>query len=351
MPTQNNVACTLKAMQIVKNPALSLGMSQKDVNKYKRVAAEYGNVTPVIVSAPVKDEYLILAGSARLEAYIQTGIKQIPVVMAKPADDEQQLKLSLMLSVIHDEVGALTEGALISRLINEYGIAPRDLCNLLGKSKAWVSKRMTLDQNLTVTVKEMVTDGTLWPRSAEEIAKLPKEAQAEFAANAINCGLNKTEISQLVACYRNVYSDDIRTEIIKSPLKALSKLGEHVVKRSTEEDTGLNGPGRRLKSCANYAVQMVLKAVNMAENANENVLKDSWSQLNRLQDVAEETDIILGKLLASAVDLQNPDFLPASSVSLGKQKRSDASHPRMNGRVGAKTPDQAAHLKDEEGRA
>jgi len=190
MPTQMNEACTLKTRQIVKNPALTLGMSQKDVGKYKKVAAVYGNVAPVIVCAPTNNGYLILAGSARLEACAQTGINQIPAVMAKAADEAEQLKLALMLSSIHDEAGALSEGALISRLINEHGVAPRELVNLLGKSKAWVSKRMALDQNLEAAVKGMVTDGTLCPRAAEEVAKLPGAFQCEFATNAVNCGLN-----------------------------------------------------------------------------------------------------------------------------------------------------------------
>ena len=167
MPTPMNEACNLKTRQIIKNPALTLGMSQKDVSKYKKVAAAYGNVAPVIVSAPVNGGCLILAGSARLEACAQTGISEVPAVMVSEGDEAGQLKLALMMTAIRDEAGALSEGALISRLINEYGVAPRELVNLLGKSKAWVSKRLSMDQNLSRTVKKMVTDGTLCPRSAE----------------------------------------------------------------------------------------------------------------------------------------------------------------------------------------
>jgi len=305
MPTQMNEACTLKTRQIVKNPALSLGMSQKDVGKYKKVADVYGNVAPVVVSAPVDGGYLILAGSARLEACAQTGIKEIPAVMTQTADEAEQLKLALMLSAIQEDgAGVLSEGALISQLVNEHGVAPRELVNLLGKSKAWVSKRMSLDHNLSAIVKGMVRDGTLCPRSAEEVAKLPSAEQAEFAANAVNYGLNKSEISQLVAYYKSACSDEARTEVIKSPLEALSKIWMPARKKSPR-DTGLNGPGKRLKNCANYAAQMLLKAINMAENANEEALRDSGPQFSRLRDIAGEAEITLNRLLAD--------------VSLGKQ--------------------------------
>ena len=297
MPAQMNEACTINIRQLIKNPALTLGMSQKDVGKYKNVAAAYGNVAPVIVSSPVNGGYLILTGSARVEACAQTGYGEIPAVMSRACDGAGQLKLSLMMSAIRDETSALSEGALINRLVNEYGVTPRELVNLLGKSKAWVSKRLTLDQNLSETVKKMVTDGTLYPRSAEEVAKLPMDAQAEFAANAVNCGLNKTEIGLLVAGYRNTYSSAVRDKIIKSPLEALSKLGERIKKRPAA-GAGLNGPGRKLGSAANYASQMVLKAVNMAENADEEAQRAAGEQLCRLRDITAETVMTLNRLLA-----------------------------------------------------
>ena len=304
MPTKMNEACTLKTRQIIKNPALTLGMSQKDVSKYKKVAAAYGNVAPVIVSAPVNGGYLILAGSARLEACAQTGIYEVPAVMATCSGNEaEQLKLALMLTSIRDEEGALSEGALISRLINEYGVAPRELVNLLGKSKAWVSKRLSMDQNLTETVKKMVTDGTLCPRSAEEVARLPKDVQTDFTANAVNCGLNKTEISQLVQAYKNTYSGDVRKKIIESPLEALSNLGEHVRKKPAGDVR--NSPGRKLGGAANYAAQMLLKAINMAENANDEELYAVEGQFSRLRDICEETALTLNKLLAD-VSLGKP---------------------------------------------
>jgi len=305
MPTQMNEACTLKIRQIVKNPALTLGMSQKEVDQYKKVAAEYGNAAPVVVCAPVNNGCLILAGSARLEACAQTGIKDIPAVMVQTADEAGQLKLALMLSSIPDEAGALSEGALISLLIKDHGVAPRELVKLLGKSKAWISKRMALDQNLAATVKGMVRDGALCPRSAEEIARLPGEVQTEFAVNAVDSGLNKTEICQLVARYKNAISDDVRMEIIKTPLEALSKIGERVRKKPAA-DAGLNGPGKRLAGSANYASQMLLKVVNMAVNASDETLRESGLQLSRLRDIAEEAGITLNKLV--------------SDVSLGKQE-------------------------------
>lgn len=298
MPEKKNEARTIKTRQILKNPRLALGMSRKDIGKYKKVAAAYGNVAPVIVCAQESGGgRLILAGSARLEACAQMGINEIPAVMADAGDEAGQLKLSLMLSAIREEVNAITEGALINCLISEHGVAPRELVNLLGKSKAWVSKRLTMDQNLAAEVKAMVADGVLCPRSAEEVAKMPSGVQAGFTANAVNVGLNKTEIGFLVQQYRNTYSEDVRKKIISAPLEALSSLGQHTRKKLAG-GAGHNGPGHKLGSAANYAIQMILKAVNMAESANEQALHGAGAQLNRLADISAEAAMSLNKVLA-----------------------------------------------------
>lgn len=297
MPSKMNEACTLKLRQIVKNPALTLGMSPKDVSKYKKIAAVYGNVAPVIVGAPQNGEYPILTGSARLEACAQTGIREIPAVMTQSQSEGEQLKLALVLSSLRDECCALSEGELISRLINDCGVTPRELVSLLGKSKAWISKRMAITKNLTSAVKSMVTAGTLCPRSAEEVAKLAQADQPEFAANVVNCGLNKSEISQLAQRYKNALTDDDRREVIKSPLDALSKIGMHQRKKEAP-DAGLNGPGRKLQSSANYAAQMLLKAANMAENADEKALTAAFPQFNRLRGITEEARRTLNRVLA-----------------------------------------------------
>jgi len=310
MPQKMNEACILKLRQIVKNPSLSLGTSAKDVGKYKKVTAAYGNVAPVIVGAPKNGEHLILAGSARLEACAQAGISTIPAVMSYSQDEAEQLKLALMLTALKDEVSALGEGELISSLINDYGASPRELCNLLGKSKTWISTRMSLAKNLSSAVKGMVTDGTLCPRSAEEVAKLPEDVQSEFAANAVNSGLNKNEINQLVQRYKNAGSDDVRLEVIKSPLAALAKVG--IIKRKkAAAGTGLNGPGRQLQSAANYAAQMLLKVVNMAEKADAEVLHTAERQLNLLSDTTVEITLTLNRLMA--------DVSEGKHVFLGKQ--------------------------------
>jgi ParB-like chromosome segregation protein Spo0J len=200
MASIKNKACTLKVGQIEKDPILALGTTAKDIEKYGRVAKAYGNVAPAVVSQN-GTAYRVLAGQARLEACARNGIHEMPVAIAEASGEAEQMKLSLMLSTVKEEGCPLSEGAFIDALVTKHGVTRQEMMKLLNKSKSWLSKRQSLSLRLTDGVKEMVRDGVVCARTAEEIAKLPGDVQAEFASSVVRDGLNKNQTGQLANLY------------------------------------------------------------------------------------------------------------------------------------------------------
>lgn len=221
MTSKMNRACTLKVGQIEKNPILALGTTEKDIETYERVARAYGNVVPAIVGQSGK-AYRILAGQARLEACAQNGIREMPAIIAEISGEAEQMKLALLLSTVRDEASPLSEGAFIHALITQHGVTRRELMALLKKSKAWISRRQSLDVKLCGDVKGMVKEGTVSPRAAEEIAKMPHEAQVAFACRVVMDGLNKAQVGQLAGLYvQEDTSESLREAILSTPLAVL----------------------------------------------------------------------------------------------------------------------------------
>jgi ParB family chromosome partitioning protein len=297
MSPKKNEACTLKPVQIIKNPDLALGRTKKNTVKHKKLAAEYGNVMPVIVCAQKNGTYQVISGSASLEACEQAGIQEVTAVLSGLPDEKEQMKLSLLLAALPDESSAIAEGAIISRLYDNYGVSPHEMMKLLGKSRGWVYKRMSLAKNLSETVKGMVTDGTLCPRSAEEVAKMPQEVQGEFAANVANAGMSKNDICALYKRYKCASTEEARQEVVKSPLSALSKT---VVRQTKKQTPVLPGPGRHLQTVAANAARMLLNAASMAENASAEALRPARGQLCRLRDIMEESVMTLNRVIADS---------------------------------------------------
>lgn len=296
MGSKKNTARTMKVGQIRKSPILALGTSPKDIRNYEKVTVAYGSVMPVIVGGN-ETAYNILEGQARYMAYTRKGYREMPVIVAQVKNEAEQMKLSLLLSTIHEEGGAISEGEFIQQLIMRHGITSRELTKLLGKSKAWLSKRRSLASNLTEAVKGMVSDGVLCARSAEEIAKLPARVQIEFAASVARDDLNKTEVTQLVRLYRSEGAgEQCRQAIVASPLTVLPTLPEQKVNRRRKDS---RSDGERLAGAARYAIRLHYELKGLIASANNAALSLAAPHLGSLRESMSELDMLLSGIIAS----------------------------------------------------
>jgi ParB-like chromosome segregation protein Spo0J len=286
MVTKKNKVCTLKVGQIEKNSILALSTSEKDVKKYERVTKIYGNVVSAIVGQS-GDAYRILSGQASLEACAHNGIKEIPAIIAEISDEVEQMKLALLLSTMRDEGSPLSEGAFIDALVTHHGVTRRELMGLLKKSKSWISKRQSLTLKLTDNVKEMVKNGLICARTAEEIAKLPEDKQLPFAGNIVKDALSKTNVGQLVSLYTREETDSaLREAIMNSPLAVLDACPIGYVSRHKEK----RGMAERIAGNIGFLIQLIY-------------------ELKRLLSIADlpSRDAVsphLNELLAAVMDLK-----------------------------------------------
>ena len=291
MTPKKNKACTLSVGQIEKNPILALGISEKDVKTYERVAKAYGNVAPAIVGQN-GNAYRILAGQARLEACTQQGIREMPAIVAELSGEKDQMKLALLLSTVREEGGALSEGAFIDALVTCHGVPRRELMTLLKKSKSWLSKRQALALKLSEEVKEMVRGGVLCARTAEEIAKLPSDVQFPFACTAARDGLNKTNVGVLVALYRREdVGKALRETILNNPLTVLDTAAAEKVSRHKEK----RGLPERIASAAGFLIRLADELCCLLAISDTQSLSMASGELNRLHTAMADLKTVLDR--------------------------------------------------------
>jgi len=303
MATKVNKACTLKVGQIEKDPILALGMTEKDIEKYGRVAKAYGNVAPAIVGQR-GSAYRILAGQARLEACAQNGIREIPVIVAEAVNEAEQMKLALLLSTVREEGGPLSEGALIDALTTQHGVTRRELMALLKKSKSWISKRQSLAVKLSEDVKGMVRDGSISARTAEEIAKLPEGAQMPFASKVVMDGLSKANAGRLVSMYTAEDAGGIlRDAILSTPLAVLDAAVDSQTGRRRKEK---RGPPERIANAVGFLVRLASELKGLLATADAQTLRSLASDMEMLRNSLDDLQTVLNT---------------STGVSPGKQSR------------------------------
>jgi ParB family chromosome partitioning protein len=231
-----------------------VGVPQRDIAKCAKVVSAYGNVAPAIV-AEDGGMYSLIDGHARVEACARAGIRDIPAVIARAGCEAERLKLSLLLSASREQGGALGEGAIVEKLAKEHGFALGEISKIVGRSKAWLSKRQTMARNLAPPIKGMVASGAVCARAAEEIAKLPQGEQAAFAANAVKEALNKDEICRLVKLYRSPEATlELCRAVVESPSEALLACPRA---KKAKAACAKDGRGARLHRAAYYATSLL----------------------------------------------------------------------------------------------
>ena len=279
MASKVNRACTLKVGQIEKDPILALGVSERDVEKYGRVAKAYGNIAPAIVGER-GGGYRILAGQAKLEACAKNGIREIPAIVAGDGGEAEQMKLALLLSTVREEGGPLSEGALIEALTAQHGVTRSELMALLKKSKSWISKRQSLATRLREEIKGMVRRGTVSARTAEEIAKLPVDAQIPFASRVVTDGINKTDAGRLVSLYTAEDAGErLREAILAAPLSVLDAAAGTRTQRRREK----RGMAERIAAAAGFITRMAGELKGLLATADETTVGAVAADLGALR--------------------------------------------------------------------
>ena len=294
MASKKNKVCTLRVGEIEKNPILALSTSEKDVEKFERVTKVYGNVTPAVVGQS-GNAYRVLSGQAGLEACAQSGIQEMPVIVAEICGDAEQMKLALLLSTVRQEGGPLSEGTFINTLLTHHGATRRELMNLLKKSKFWISKRQLLALKLTDNVKGMVKDGVICARTAEEIARLPEDIQVSFARKIVMDGLSKTNVGQLVSLYtREEAGSALRDAILESPQAVLDA---YAVESSVSRRKEKRSMGERIAGNAGFLIRMATEFKDLlAKTDSQSVLMVS-ADLNNLRAILTDLRTVLDGIL------------------------------------------------------
>jgi ParB-like chromosome segregation protein Spo0J len=207
------------------NKILAAGIDRRVLRRCKEAIEKLGILHTPVVGATKSGNHLLLYGQCELSALRELGVRKMDAALIDVSgDDKSSAKLALLLMSLQEKPGALCEGLLIQEAVN-IGISRGEIQTILGKSASWICNRLSLVTRLDGNVYELVRNGLIEPRSAQEIARLPAEAQFAFAEIAVREGLPKSAIESLVAGYNNEDCPDaVKSQMLIDPRMALKRM-------------------------------------------------------------------------------------------------------------------------------
>ena len=141
-----------------------------------------GLLQPIVVRSR-EDGFELLAGERRFRAAQEAGISRIPAIV-REGDDP--LELALIENLQREDLSPLEEAEALGLLIERHGYSHREVADLLGKSRPYVSNILSL-MRLPDEVKEELHQGA---------HSIPRELLMEIA--------RETDVDAALALWRKL---------------------------------------------------------------------------------------------------------------------------------------------------
>lgn len=217
---------------IPENKLLEIGISKNKMALYRQNLKQYGFVTPIVTAQKANGELMILKGESELSVLKDMNVRKADVFVTNINCPQDIGKAILLLSSLHQELNLISEGMILREILKFGKINQKQLAIQLMKSEGWVSKRLSIAERLADNVLKLVLSKKLCPTAAQDISRLPKEKQHEFAMNVINGNITKSAVDRLVCAYGSKNTPDaLKEEIIKSPDTALRLIDKLEIKK------------------------------------------------------------------------------------------------------------------------
>jgi len=222
MDSKPDYRLELVPARLIKRMAgIGLGATKQGIGKARDISRERGYYRPVALSDS-QGCMTLLSGAATFEACLEDKAAKVPAVIVKTAGEADGLMFALQSAGLDEPPSAVAVGAAVVQLIDRHGATRKDIAGALRKSPTWVNRMENLGRRLNPAVQAMVAEGQVPARSAQEVARLPHDVQAQFAVSASNEFLNKENVAYLVNRYLNDDTGaDERERIIQTPKLAL----------------------------------------------------------------------------------------------------------------------------------
>lgn len=190
------------------------GLGDEELQELAESLKAQGMLQPVLLR-PLGDRFVLIAGERRCRAAHLAGFSHVPALIGE-ADDERAGILQLVENVQREDL-SLMELAAGLRALADQGKTLSEICQLVKKSKSWVSKHLaasvenlgyytrqfmqsetTEDLELVLVVNQIEKTGKWYPRGTQLVDRLETGKAGREEARALLATL-KEELAAEIA--------------------------------------------------------------------------------------------------------------------------------------------------------
>ena len=137
---------------------------------------ERGLLQPIVVRRRAEGGYQLLAGERRFRAARLAGLDRLPAVVRDGGD---ALEIALIENLQREDLGPLEEAEALAALVDRHGYSHREIADLLGKSRPYVSNTLALTRLPEPVKADLYREGRTFSR--EVLMGIARQADHEAA--------------------------------------------------------------------------------------------------------------------------------------------------------------------------
>jgi ParB/RepB/Spo0J family partition protein len=157
----------------------------------------YGQISPVVMGESGNGHYVLIDGFKRLRAARRLDLPELQASVIKAED--RALKTAMFhLNRKSGSLSTIEEAMIVQALHRENNLTQIEIGTLLGFSKTWVCRRLSLIERVHEEVLEQIRLGLIGPGIVREVSKLPRGNQTEALHAIRKHRLTCRETAQLI---------------------------------------------------------------------------------------------------------------------------------------------------------
>jgi len=173
---QRTVLTTVPLASVTPNPEQPRKhFSEEGLSDLAASIKTRGLLQPIVVRR-VDDGFQLLAGERRLRASQLAGLDRVPALVR---DGDDALEIALIENLQREDLTPLEEAEALATLVERHGYNHREVADLLGKSRPYVSNTLALTRLPESVKADLHRDGT--PVSRELLMAVAREERPEEA--------------------------------------------------------------------------------------------------------------------------------------------------------------------------
>lgn len=166
----------------------------EDLTDLANSIRQYGILQPLVVVEQPNHRFRLIAGERRWRAAKQAGLANVPVI-ARAANDEEQLELALVENIQRQDLNPLERARGYEQLMKRFGLTQDEVAKKVGKSRAAIANATRL-LSLPEPIQKAIGEGRLTEGHAKIIAGLDgRDLQMRFFERVVqtNASVRETE--------------------------------------------------------------------------------------------------------------------------------------------------------------